>query len=148
MRIECALEIMKKQGHIEITTTGEDSMPMIYRLKSLRGHTIGKKFFNALRDSPEYLVNNRNIHHKEMIFIKTKDIDEWLKQFTKEQTTIRWQNTTLSNQIKNYLEEKDFTLEDESSYAVSVINLTKRDERKKKEKQINQEAIELLNKLL
>lgn len=148
MKIECVLELMKEKGYIDIYEYSEEPMPIILMIKNYRGKKFGKKLFEAIKESEEYLIDQVTSDLSKIEIAKKSDIDEWLKQFeNKEENRIYWSSTVLDIDIFAYLKEKGYEAKKLYNH-LGIANLAIREKRMKKEEEKNQEAIDLLEQLL
>lgn len=147
MKTECIIELMKEKEHIKNYEIGIGTMPIMYRIESLRGNEFAKKLFKIIKKDKGFLIQAENTPLRSFVYCRKKDIDEWLNNFKQEETMIRWSCERLDNQIKEYTLEKGFELVTKR-YNEKVINLKKRNERLKKEEEKKQEAIDLLDQLI
>lgn len=149
MKIECVLELMEEKGYINRNSIEEyDCMPKVDMIYNSRGKEFGKKLFEAIEKSEEYLVDMSTVTYSKIEISKKSDIDEWLQQFSdKEENRILWSNIRLDPDIFKYIEEKGYKAKKTYNH-IEVTNLAIREERLNKEKEKNQEAIDLLDQLL
>lgn len=149
MKIECILELMIEKEYISKNSVEEyDCMPEVDRIKNKRGKEFGKKLFEAIKQSEEYLINLVDINYSKIEIAKKSDIDNWLQLFSdKEENRIRWSNMRLDSDIFEYIRAKGYKAKKTYNH-IQVTNLAIREKRLNKEEEKNQEAIDLLDKLL
>ena len=149
MKIECILELMIEKEYISKNSVEEyDCMPKVDRIENKRGKEFGEKLFEAIKQSGEYLIDLANINYSKIEIAKKSDIDNWLQLFSdKEENRIRWSNMRLDSDIFKYIEEKGYKAKKTYNH-IQVTNLAIREKRLNKEEEKNQEAIDLLDKLL
>lgn len=149
MKIECILELMQEKGYISKNSVEEyDCMPKVDMIINHRGPKFGKKLFNAIVQSEEYLFDQTCVKFSKFQIAKKSDIDEWLQQFSdKEENRILWSNMRLDSDIFEYIKEKGYKAKKTYNH-IEVTNLAIREKRMKKEEAKNQEAIDLLDQLL
>ena len=149
MKIECVLQLMEEKEYIKKNSINEyDCMPKVDMIINHRGPEFGKKLFNAIVQSEEYLFDQTYVNFSKFEIAKKSDIDEWLQQFSdKEKNRIRWSSIRLNSDIFEYIKGKGYEAKKTYNH-IEITNLAIREERLKKEGEKNQEAIDLLDQLL
>lgn len=149
MKIECILELMIEKEYISKNSIEEyDCMPEVYRIENKRGKEFGKKLFETIKQSEEYLIDLVDINYSKIEIAKKSDIDNWLQLFSdKEENRISWSNMRLDSDIFEYIRVKGYKAKKTYNH-IQVTNLAIREKRLNKEEEKNKEAIDLLNKLL
>lgn len=148
--IECTLNILEQNKYIKTTNIYHRSKKDTYikakKIISSIGNKSGLKFMKELmtkiKQTNEYIIYN--YYSSSFIIMKKKDIDEFLENTTSEETHIE----KCHLQIHEYINSlEDYEIEsnccNDTIYNKKLIN-----KRKEKEKNIEQDAIDLLNKLV
>lgn len=147
--VECAIKIMKERGDIKCHTYGLGSMPRLYTLAS-PSTEIASKFFQALEEDDSYLVCGTTIPCRSMEFIKKQEFEEWIENKCrgKETVNVPWENSHIDSILKRHVKNKYDMRKNKYINIMEITNLEEKAKREAKAKEKEQEAIDLLEKIL
>lgn len=147
--VECAIKIMKERGDIKCYAYGLDCMPMLYRLES-ESTEIASKFLKALEEDDSYLVYGTTIPCRSMEFVNKNKFEQWIDEKCrgKEKIEIHWKRSHLDSVLKKHVKDGyKMEMKRHIEY-MEITNLAEKAKREAKEKEKEQEAINLLEQIL
>lgn len=148
--IECSLNILEQNEYIKIANlyyrSEKDTYIKAKKIISSIGNEKGYKFMKELstkiEETNEYIIFNN--YSSSFVIMSKKDIDEFLANTTSEETRIEQCNWQIHEYINN---SKDYEIKSQCFNDV-IYNKKLINKRKEEENNIEQEAIDLLNKLV
>ena len=147
--IECAIKILKKRGDINCYAYGYDSMPMLYELES-DSTKIASRLFKELKEDDSYLVCTTTNPCRSMEFVNKYKFEQWIDEKCKgkEKIQIRWKSSHLDIVLKKHIKDRYKMRKKQHTEYMEITNLEEKTKRETKEKEKEQEAIDLLEQIL